>query len=111
MRVFVFGIVVNVGGTNVVPQDLETFADGTHHVRVSEIEADANVIEVRAADHFDQAIRSGKLVRDVLQKDPNPERFGERAQVLDRSHGSFEFLLAEVLISGAQVLDEEAERN
>jgi hypothetical protein len=39
------------------------------------------------------------------------ERLGEGAQVLDRSHGGFEFLFVKGVVGIADVLDEKAERN
>src|ERR1022692_4393993 len=50
VRILNFGIVVNVRRPDLLPHNLEGLAHRTHHMSVSEIEADADVFEVRALD-------------------------------------------------------------
>ena len=85
--------------------------DRTHHVSVPEIEADADVIKVRPANHLHQPVWRGKLVGNIFQQNPHSERLGEGAQVFDRSHGRFEFFLVETFVGSAQMLHQKAERN
>src|SRR5215475_5352815 len=78
---------------------------------MSEVEAHPDIVEVRIVNHLDKLVGSGKLIRDVLKQDLYSERFRERAQMLDRSHGRFELLLAKVFVWRAQVLNQKPERN
>src|SRR5579871_3132032 len=92
-------------------QDFKSLAYRTHHVRMAKIEAHPDVIKMRVADHFDQAVRHGKFVGNVFQQNAYTERLSEGTQVLDRSHRGLKFLLAEALIRSAQMLHQKAERN
>src|SRR5579863_2422462 len=78
---------------------------------MAEIEADADVVEVRRLDHLDQFVGSGQFVRYVLQKESHAQRFRKGAQMLDGGHRRFKLFLAETLVGRAEVLNQKAERN
>ena len=52
MEILVLVVVVHVRGADLVAQDLKGLAHRAHHVSVPEIEADADIIEMRVVNHF-----------------------------------------------------------
>ena len=89
----------------------KALADGAHHVRVAEIEADSDIVEVRAADQFHQAFRSGKLVGNVLQQDANPSGLAKARRCSIEVMAASNFFSLKLSFGGAQMLDQEAKRN
>src|SRR5579862_6137758 len=76
-----------------------------------EVETDADVVEVRAADHLHQAVWRGEFVRNVFQQNSYAEGLGKRTQVFDGGHRRFEFLLAETFVGRTQMLHQETKRD
>src|ERR1017187_2865575 len=111
VRVFIFVVVMHVGRPDVLLEYPERFRDASHHVRMSAIEADANVVEVHGVDEFDEPLGRGKLVGNVFDQHANAKWLGKGAQVLDRGHRRFEFLVVKLLVGIADVLHEKTKRN
>src|SRR5580698_3433665 len=111
MRIFEAIVVVDVGGANMIFKGGEAGGDAIHHVGVTAIEADSDVVKVHGLDEFDEAVRGRKFVGNIFDEHSYSERLGEGAEVLDGSHGGFELFFVEGVVGIADVLHEKAKWN
>jgi len=87
---------------------------GFRHTRIhlpgmANVKADPDIAKMRSGDHLHQSFRSTQIIGDVFHQNPDPQRLGKGAQVLNRSHRRLELMFAERLTSRPDVLDEERE--
>src|SRR5947208_16261623 len=80
-------------------------------MRVSEIEANTDIVKVGRVNELHQFLRRGQLVRDILQQNTHSQGLGKGAEVLNRGHRRLEFALVESFIRGPQVLNEKTKWN
>src|SRR5580698_10378676 len=111
MRVFVFVVIVDVSRTNVILQCCKALGDPIHHVGMTAIEADSDVVEMHGLDKLNETIGCRQFIGNVFDQYSDAEWFGEGAQMLDGSHGSFEFLFVEGFVRSTDMLDEKAKRD
>src|SRR6185437_5100599 len=111
MGIAVLGIVVDVSRVHVRFHGFERLRNLAHHVRMTGVEADADVIKMRRTNELDQPVWRGEFVRYIFDQDPNAKGLRERAQVLYRRHRRLELSLVVALVRQANMLDEEAKRD
>src|SRR5579862_9711104 len=75
-----------------------------HHMRVSNVEADSNIIQVRGLNELNQSLWRSQFVRNVFEQNAHAERLGKCTKMLDRRHRRFEFVLVEELTANPEVL-------
>src|SRR5258708_32069285 len=91
MRVAIAIIVVNVSRANAIFEQLERRVHSAHQVRVTSIEADAEVRIAQHSQQFAQFLSGGKIVRCVLNEQRDSERPSKSPQMLYRTQGILEF--------------------
>ena len=108
---FFLHVVMDMGGLDVRTQDLKCFRHAAHQMSMAEIETDANVGEMRSLDEFNKFIRRRQVIWDVFKENAHAERLGKSAQVFDRGHRGFKFVLVERIVAHTQVLNEKTKWN
>jgi hypothetical protein len=93
--VFSAVVVVEVELGDAGLQELEGFVDayvffGLREVRVADVEADADAIEVADAEDFENVLGRGDFVLQVFDEEAYAERMGEGLEVFDGGEGVFE---------------------
>ncbi len=111
MGIAVFGIVVDMRRTNLLPQNLKRLAHGIHHVRMPEIEANPHIVKMSCVNQLHQSLRRGKFVGNIFQQNAHTQRLGKCAQVFDGGHRRFKLLLTETFVGQSQMLHQKAKRN
>src|SRR6185369_3241469 len=111
MRIPILQIVMDMGGLDVRTQDLKRFRHAAHEVSMAEVEADANIAEMRTLDQFYEFVRRREVIRNVFKQNVDTERLSERPQVFDGRHGCFKLMLIEGVVAYPQMLNEKAKRN
>src|SRR5438876_2870975 len=90
---------------------LEGLGHIAHNVRMSGIEADADIVEMGCANELNQSVWNGEVIRNIFEQHADSKRLGKSAQMFDRCHGRFKLALVVGLVGDADMLDQEAKRN
>ena len=104
MRITIFVIVVHVHRPDRSLQGLERLQHARHDVRVTNVEADANIVDPPSVKQFQQLLRRGKLVGNVLYQQLYAQWFGEGVEVFERSYRSIEFVLVGLFVADPDML-------
>jgi hypothetical protein len=88
-------VVVDVKLGDAGLEELEGFVDafvgiGGSEMRVAYVEGDADTVEVADLEDFEEVLRGGDLVLEILQQDADAEGVREGLEVLDGSEGVLE---------------------
>lgn len=76
-------VVVSVNGDDAGAEGCDGFRGADSHMRVTEIEADTDVVKVAHFENDGEMLRSGDLAEQIFDQQADAERAGKSAQVLD----------------------------
>ena len=80
-------------------------------VRVTEIEADADIVKVAHFENDDQMLGSGGLAEQIFDQQADAERAGKGAQVLERGERKLDGARRPGIVALAEMDDEIAQRD
>jgi len=96
-------IVVNMEGGDALADSGDCIGDAHRHVRVSQVKADAHVVEMAEIENCHEPLRCGGLAHQVLHEQVDAQRVCKRAQVLEGNNGVFNRPLRPAVRAFAQV--------
>ena len=102
-------VVVNVNGGNAGAEGRDGFRDADSHVRVTEIEADADIVKVAHFKNGGQMLGSGDLAEQIFDQEADAERAGKGAQVLERGGRKLDGARRPGIVALAEMDDEIAQ--